>query len=54
MEDNGDQEDEQVYCFCQKLSYGEMVGCDNEDCRYQWVCIFVLMPSHGQVLTLLV
>ena len=40
MEENGDQEDEQVYCFCQKLSYGEMVGCDNDDCRYQWVRCF--------------
>lgn len=48
MEDTGDQEDEQVYCFCQKLSYGEMVGCDNEDCRYQWVRSFLLFYVFGR------
>jgi len=58
-EDDGNEEDKNLYCFCQKLSYGtvgiqrnrsqltwltigypQMVGCDDEDCRYQWV-IFV-------------
>ncbi|KDQ64185.1 hypothetical protein JAAARDRAFT_43346 [Jaapia argillacea MUCL 33604] len=29
-------EDKELYCFCQKLSYGEMIGCDNTGCRYQW------------------
>ncbi|EKM53645.1 uncharacterized protein PHACADRAFT_163954 [Phanerochaete carnosa HHB-10118-sp] len=51
MEENGDQEDEQVYCFCQKLSYGEMVGCDNEDCRYQWFhlnCVNLKPPLPDQ------
>ncbi|CAL1700209.1 unnamed protein product [Somion occarium] len=35
-EDNGEVEDQELYCFCQKLSYGEMVACDNPNCRYQW------------------
>ncbi|TBU33068.1 hypothetical protein BD311DRAFT_862047 [Dichomitus squalens] len=35
-EDAGDTEDQEIYCYCQKLSYGEMVACDNEDCKYQW------------------
>jgi hypothetical protein len=35
-EDNGDPEDKEIYCFCQKLSYGEMIACDNPDCPYQW------------------
>ncbi|KAI9000752.1 hypothetical protein BD414DRAFT_511408 [Trametes punicea] len=35
-EDNGDAEDQELYCYCQKLSYGEMIACDNEGCRYQW------------------
>jgi len=35
-EDNGDVEDKSLYCFCQKLSYGEMIACDNPDCNYQW------------------
>jgi hypothetical protein len=24
---------EPVYCFCQKISYGEMVACDNDEVR---------------------
>ncbi|KAI0650469.1 hypothetical protein C8Q79DRAFT_901818 [Trametes meyenii] len=35
-EDNGDAEDQELYCYCQKLSYGEMIACDNDACRYQW------------------
>ncbi|KII94649.1 hypothetical protein PLICRDRAFT_33459 [Plicaturopsis crispa FD-325 SS-3] len=35
-EEGGDQEDKEIYCFCQKLSYGEMIACDNQDCPYQW------------------
>ncbi|CAO1619511.1 unnamed protein product [Parajaminaea phylloscopi] len=36
--DNGgeDERDETLYCFCRKVSYGEMIGCDNEDCKYEW------------------
>lgn len=29
-------EDTTLYCFCQKVSFGDMVGCDNDDCKYQW------------------
>jgi len=32
----GDPEDKEIYCFCQKLSYGEMIACDNPDCPFQW------------------
>ncbi|KAH8980875.1 hypothetical protein EDB92DRAFT_1899204 [Lactarius akahatsu] len=39
-EGNGDEdednEDKTLYCFCQKMSYGEMVACDNAECAYQW------------------
>ena len=64
-EDDGNEEDKNLYCFCQKLSYGtvwirccryryvlftigcaQMVGCDDEDCRYQWV-ISMLARSSG-------
>lgn len=24
------------YCYCQGDEYGEMVGCDNDDCPYKW------------------
>jgi inhibitor of growth protein 3 len=29
--------DMQPYCICQKPSYGEMIGCDNDDCDIEWV-----------------
>ncbi|KAE8615955.1 hypothetical protein XENTR_v10008670 [Xenopus tropicalis] len=24
------------YCICNQVSYGEMVGCDNQDCPIEW------------------
>ncbi|KAF2136750.1 uncharacterized protein K452DRAFT_302283 [Aplosporella prunicola CBS 121167] len=32
-EDDGDQE---RFCYCNGVSYGEMIGCDNPDCARQW------------------
>ena len=29
--------DDQLYCTCQQKSYGEMIGCDNEKCPFEWV-----------------
>ena len=50
--DAGDQDDQSLYCYCRKRSYGEvralynnntrfisflkMVACDNPDCPFQW------------------
>jgi hypothetical protein len=31
-----DSGEEPVYCYCQQVSYGEMVGCDNENCAREW------------------
>ncbi|CAO3629487.1 unnamed protein product [Cunninghamella echinulata] len=28
--------DEPLYCYCQQVSFGEMVGCDNDDCDLEW------------------
>lgn len=25
------------YCYCDRVSYGEMVACDNDDCPREWV-----------------
>lgn len=33
-EDHAD--DEPLYCYCQQVSYGEMVGCDGENCEREW------------------
>ncbi|KAI9491653.1 hypothetical protein BDB00DRAFT_874037 [Zychaea mexicana] len=27
---------EPLYCYCQQVSYGEMVACDNTDCEIEW------------------
>ena len=46
-EENGD--DKRLYCYCQQVSWGNMVACDDSDCRYEWFhwgkfnCLFVLV-----------
>jgi len=36
--DAEEERDENLYCFCQRGSFGEMIGCDSDDCKYEWVC----------------
>ncbi|KAH9828037.1 chromatin modification-related protein YNG2-like [Teratosphaeria destructans] len=46
-----DEDDEQLYCFCQKVSFGNMVGCDNDNCEYQWFhwdCIGLKSEPTGE------
>ena len=31
-----DESDDTKYCFCQRVSFGDMVACDNDNCHYQW------------------
>ena len=31
-----EQEDTREYCLCHSVSYGPMVGCENDDCPYEW------------------
>ena len=41
-EADGDGEsDDRPYCICQQKSYGEMIGCDNDECPYEWVGLFL-------------
>lgn len=38
-DDDDDEEigaDEPLYCYCNGVSYGEMVACDAEDCQKEW------------------
>ncbi|XP_020315794.1 inhibitor of growth protein 1 [Oncorhynchus kisutch] len=28
--------DEPTYCLCEQVSYGEMIGCDNDECLIEW------------------
>lgn len=43
----GDDADNNLYCFCQRVSFGEMIGCDNDDCKYEWfhwTCVGITAP----------
>ena len=38
---------EPTYCLCKKVSYGEMIGCDNDDCLIEWFhlsCVGLTKP----------
>ena len=35
-EEEGEGGEEPRYCYCNDFSYGEMVGCDAEDCKREW------------------
>jgi len=44
---NGEDADNNLYCFCQRVSFGEMIGCDNEDCKnewFHWSCVGITSP----------
>lgn len=46
-----DEDDKQLYCFCQTVSYGEMVACDGVNCKYEWFhygCVNLHEPPKGQ------
>ncbi|KAK0731705.1 inhibitor of growth proteins N-terminal histone-binding-domain-containing protein [Lasiosphaeris hirsuta] len=34
--DEDDAGDDKKYCFCQNVSFGDMVACDNDSCPYEW------------------
>jgi inhibitor of growth protein 3 len=49
-EDEGD-EDNTLYCTCQRPSFGEMIGCDNDNCDYQWFhygCVGIKEQPSGE------
>ncbi|KAI9761480.1 MAG: 2-oxoglutarate dehydrogenase E1 component [Chaenotheca gracillima] len=35
-EDEDDEDAEPRYCYCNQVSYGEMVACDADDCPREW------------------
>lgn len=37
-EGEGDADDNKTYCFCERVSYGEMIACDDNQCEREWVC----------------
>lgn len=43
-------EEEPTYCYCNQVSYGEMVACDGEDCEREWfhlACVNLNAPPKG-------
>ncbi|OAX42088.1 hypothetical protein K503DRAFT_734318 [Rhizopogon vinicolor AM-OR11-026] len=47
----GDGEgDDRTYCFCDGISYGEMIACDDVNCEREWfhlACIGLTVPPDG-------
>ncbi|KAL4743015.1 inhibitor of growth proteins N-terminal histone-binding-domain-containing protein [Aspergillus similis] len=35
-EEEEGNEDTKVYCTCRTVSHGDMVACDNDDCKFEW------------------
>jgi inhibitor of growth protein 3 len=35
--------DDRTYCFCDGVSYGEMIACDDDNCEREWVNFFFLV-----------
>lgn len=50
QEDEDEEEigaDEPLYCYCNGVSYGEMVACDADDCEKEWFhleCVGLKVP----------
>ncbi|KAL3232122.1 Chromatin modification-related protein YNG2 [Nakaseomyces bracarensis] len=45
-----ENEDQNLYCFCQRVSFGEMVACDGPNCKYEWFhyeCVNLKEPPKG-------
>lgn len=40
---DADGDDGRTYCFCEGVSYGEMIACDDSHCEREWVRFFVIV-----------
>lgn len=57
--DDEDEEGEPRYCYCNEISFGEMVACDNDACPREWFhlsCVGLTKPpgKNGKCLLFLV
>lgn len=42
---------EETYCTCRQVSYGSMIACDNDNCKYQWFhfdCVKITTKPKGK------
>ncbi|KAL5614687.1 hypothetical protein BROUX41_004783 [Berkeleyomyces rouxiae] len=49
--DYDEASDNKKYCLCQKVSFGDMVACDNDDCPYEWFhwsCVGLVSEPNGK------
>jgi inhibitor of growth protein 3 len=50
-DDEEAEEDNTLYCTCQRPSFGEMIGCDNDNCEFQWFhyeCVGIKQQPAGE------
>jgi len=43
--------DEPTYCICHRISFGDMIGCDNESCVFEWFhfeCVNLTQKPKGK------
>jgi Inhibitor of growth proteins N-terminal histone-binding len=51
IEDANIDPNEERYCYCNQISYGDMVGCEGENCLYEWFhyqCVGLTEEPKGQ------
>ncbi|GJE89574.1 inhibitor of growth (ING) domain-containing protein [Phanerochaete sordida] len=49
-EGDGDGDDGRTYCICDRVSFGEMIACDDENCEKEWfhlACIGLTVAPEG-------
>ncbi|KAJ6601440.1 hypothetical protein DFH09DRAFT_1127848 [Mycena vulgaris] len=49
--DNEGDGDDKPYCFCQRVSFGQMIACDDSNCQWEWfhiACIGLTTPPDGR------
>ncbi|KAI0692001.1 hypothetical protein BC835DRAFT_92717 [Cytidiella melzeri] len=47
---DGDGDDGRTYCFCDRVSFGEMIACDDGNCEREWfhlACIGLTVAPEG-------
>ncbi|GJD06561.1 Inhibitor of growth protein 4 [Galdieria sulphuraria] len=52
IEDMPVDPNEPRYCYCNQVSYGEMIACDNTNCPYEWFhfqCVGLTSAPEGLV-----
>ncbi|KAI1289333.1 Inhibitor of growth protein 1 [Halotydeus destructor] len=50
-EENPADPDEPTYCLCSQISFGEMIGCDNNNCKIEWFhfkCVQLVTKPKGK------